>query len=170
MMKREMHDDYSHARRVLRAVFRGKSLLSSNTDINVCERHACAHFMRMAQSRPNRGPIEAQYCARTGPIDKTQQIMNTLQNQIVDTKSLDILLSDIAIHSCFPIGPRPGTVMYLDCATIGPRLGHAGSPRHAVRLCSVRNHSYVCCHLFVRAKHAHATCMRRCNEEEQASS
>ena len=48
---------------------RGKNLLSSNTDIDVCARHARVHFMRMAQSRPNRGAIEAQYGAQTGPIE-----------------------------------------------------------------------------------------------------
>ena len=80
----------------------------------------------VAQSRPNTGPIR-------GPLEKTPQTMKTLRNQIVNMISLDILLLDITIHSCFLNGPRPGLVMGLDWATIGPRLGHVGSPRHEVR-------------------------------------
>ena len=112
---------------------RGKSLSSSQADPDVRERDACAHFMGVAQSRPDRGPIEAQYEAHSRPIGKTPQTMKTLHNQIVNMISLDILLLDITIHSCFLNGPRPGLVMGLDWATIGPRLGHVGSPRHEVR-------------------------------------
>ena len=129
-----MHDDYSHACHVCCARFvRGKQLLSSKTDTDVRERHVCAHFMGVAQSRPDRGPIEAQYEAHSRPIGKTPQTMKTLHNQIVNMISLYILLLDITIHSCFLNGPRPGLVMGLDWATIGPRLGHVGSPRHEVR-------------------------------------
>ena len=64
-----MHDDYSHACRVRGARFvRGKRLLLSKTDTDVRERHACAHFMGVAQSRPDRGPIEAQCGPIRGPL------------------------------------------------------------------------------------------------------
>ena len=128
---------------------RGKSLSSSQADTDVRERHACAHFMGVAQSRPDRGPIEAQYGAHSRPIGKTPQTVTTSHNQIVIMISLHILLFDIAIHSCFLNGPRPGLVMGLDWASTGPRLGHVGSSRHDVRQSCVRHHSYVsCAHLF----------------------
>ena len=128
-----MHDDYSHACHVCCARFvRGKRLLSSKTDTDVRERHACAHFMGVAQSRPDRGPIEAQYEAHSRPIGKTPQTMKTQHNQIVNMISLHILLLDIAKLSCFLNGPRMGLVMGLDWASTGPRLGHVGSPRHVV--------------------------------------
>ena len=117
-----MHDDYSHACRVRGARFvRGKRLLSSKTDTDVRERHACAHFMGVAQSRPDRGPIEAQYGAHSRPIGKTPQTVKTSHNQIVNMISLHILLFDIAIHSCFLNGPRNGPRLGLDWASIGPR-------------------------------------------------